>query len=251
MAEGKLHLTVLDVDGHPIDERADVMLKNQTLSDAPVYRDVDFATTRLISDLNVFPNGTYRLEVDTLSYHPVSRFVNIPPDGNRSVTITLPVNPKKVVRVQFPTFDAPEIPADAWKLLRTSSNVLNFSGKSGKDLYDSLDDIRKAAFLNLVAKANRTCFAFQQESPRSVLSFILALSELRGDRFFAIVPRELRAATIHSVQQGLFHEVNESLHTPPPGFSIDRSFKTFDPLRQPAAFLLLKSKRERCPRHGH
>ena len=228
MAEGRLSLQVLDVYGNPIAERVDVFLKNQTLSDAPVYRDLDVTKTRVITELNVFPNGTYRLEVDSPSYHPVSRFVNIPPDGNGSTVITLPVNPKKVVRVESPAYGAPEVPGDAWELLGRSQQVLNFSGKTGKDLYDALDDIRKAGFLNLVAKANRTRFTAQQNNPPSVLSFIEELIELRGDRFFAIVPRELRSATINSVLQDLFHEVDESLHTPPPGFAIDRSFKTFD-----------------------
>jgi hypothetical protein len=228
MAEGKLSLQVLDVYGRPIVERADVILKNQTLSDAPIYRDVDFTTERVITNLHVFPNGNYRLEVDAPSYHPVSRFVSIPPDGNGNAVITLPVNPKKVVRVQFPEYGAPEVPGDAWALLDRSANVLNFAGKSGKELYGALDDIRKAGFLNLVAKAHRTRFTAQQDNPPSALSFIQELIELRGDRFFALVPGELRSATINSVHQELFHEVDGSMHTPPAGFASDRSFKTFD-----------------------
>jgi hypothetical protein len=154
--------------------------------------------------------------------------VNIPPDGNSAAVITLPVNPKKVIRVEFPPFGAAGIAADAWKLLESSPQVLNFSGKIGKVLYDALDDIRKAGFLNLVAKANRTRFPAQEGEPPSVLSFIQEVTELRGDRFFALVRPELRSATIHSVQQEVFHEVSEALHAPPAGFTRDRSFKTLD-----------------------
>ena len=44
------------------------------------------------------------------------------------------------------------------------SKVLNFEGKSGETLYGALDDLRKAGFLNLVAKANRTRFTTQPVS---------------------------------------------------------------------------------------
>jgi hypothetical protein len=130
--------------------------------------------------------------------------------------------------VQFPAFDAPQIPSEARGLLSRSSNVLNFSNKNGKALYDTLDDIRKAGFLNLVAKANRTHFPLTQDNSPNVLSFIQELIELRGDRFFALVNPELRSATINSINQEIFHEVDEALHTPPPGFAPARSFKTLD-----------------------
>jgi hypothetical protein len=81
MPDGTLSLKVIGVLGQPVTERVDVFLKNQTLSDAPAFRELDVSTTRVLPDLNVFPNGTYRIEIDALSYHTVSRFINIPPDG--------------------------------------------------------------------------------------------------------------------------------------------------------------------------
>src|SRR5919197_5648691 len=113
MPEGKLRLQVLDVYGEPVAERVDVFMKNQTLSDAPVFRDLDVSSTRVLAGLNVFPWGRYRLEVDALSYHTVSRFVSIPPNGNGEAIVTLPVNPKKVVRGEFPPFASPAVPDDA------------------------------------------------------------------------------------------------------------------------------------------
>ena len=228
MPDGKLTLHVLDVFGKPVTEKVDVLMNNQTLSDAPAFRDLDVSGTRVLTGLNVFPNGRYRLEVDGLSYHTVSRFINIPPDGNGEVTITLPVNPKKVLRAEFPEFGARTVPEEAWALLERSSNVLAFEGKTGETLYDVLDDIRKAGFLNLVSKANRTRFSGQPDGPKSVLAFVEELVELRGDRFFALAPPQLRTLTVSSVHDQLFHEVSELLHTPPAGFASDRSFKTMD-----------------------
>lgn len=227
MPNGRLSLQVIDVYGQPIAETVDVLMKNQTLSDAPVFRDLDGSVTQILTGLNVFPNGRYRLEADSLPYHPVSRFINIPANGNGQLVLTLPVNPKKVVSVDFPAYKAPSIPADAWKLLEQTSNMLGFENQTAEPLYRALDDVRRAGFLNLIAKADRTRFRAAQNIP-SVLSFIQEIRELRGDRFFSLVPRELRSMTINSMADGLFHEVSEALHTPPPEYEKDRSFKTQD-----------------------
>src|SRR5438094_26278 len=130
MPKGKLKLTVVDVYGKPIGENVDVFLKNQTLSDTPVFRDLDVSGTVDLKGLNIFPNGRYSIEVDALSYHAVSRFISIPPNGAGEVTITLPVNPKKVIRGDFPNYASPNIPDDARKLLERSTTVLNFAGVS-------------------------------------------------------------------------------------------------------------------------
>jgi len=228
MPNGKLVLSVVDVYGRPITEKVDILLQNQTLSDAPSLREFDVSQKRELTGLNVFPHGRYRLEIDALSYHAVSRFVSIPPGGSQEVTITLPVNPKKVVRAEFPEYGSSVIPDDARALLERSPKVLNFQGLTGEALYEALDDVRRAGFLNLVAKANRTVFPVQEGKPRSVLSYIQELLELRGDRFLAMIPADLRSQTINSRHSELFHEVTELLHTPPSGFSPARSFKTQD-----------------------
>jgi len=217
----------MDVHGQPIKETGDVLLQNQVLSDTRNLRDLDLSAKVLIRDLNVFPNGRYRLEVDTLSYHTVSRFIDIPPDGKGEVVITLPINPKKVVKVNFPAFGDAKITAAAWQLLDQSANVLGLVGNKGAALYGALDDIRKAGFLNLVAKANRTRFTTEPLNP-TVPSMIDELVELRGDRFFARTTAALRSLTINSVHNDLFHEASEVLHSPPAGFSPARSFKTLD-----------------------
>src|SRR5215467_1244109 len=127
--DGKLELTVRDVLGNAVGEPVDVFLRNQTLSDTPAFRQLDVTNPVNITGLNVFPNGMYRIEVDSPSYHAVSRFVSIPPSGDGEVLITLPVNPRKVIRVDFPDFAA--LPQDARDLLGGSANVLSFAGKQG------------------------------------------------------------------------------------------------------------------------
>ena len=142
--------------------------------------------------------------------------------GVTKVTLTFPIDPKKVRKVNFPAYA--KVSDDLKRILEASGNLFSFEGKTGKALYDALDDIRKAGLLNIAVKTVSTGLTNQ----RTVASYIQELNELRGDRFFAKVPKELREETKNSVAQGLFDEVSGSLHHPPPGFSLAGSFKTPD-----------------------
>jgi hypothetical protein len=140
--------------------------------------------------------------------------------GITSRSITFPIDPGKVVKVNFQAFA--KLTLDLRTLLDKSDTVLSFEGKKGKDLYDALDDIRKAGMLNIATKTNATALS----NGRTVLSYIEQLNEIRGDRFFCDVPKELRSETKNSAAEGLFRKVSGSLHTPPPGFQPAESFKT-------------------------
>lgn len=106
--------------------------------------------------------------------------------------------------------------------------MLSLAGKQGKALYDGFDDLRRAGFLNIIAKSRRTVLS----SGRSVLSFfadpVSKLTEVRGDRFFLNVPKELREETKNSVGTHVFDPASELLHRPPDGFKSAGSFKTPD-----------------------
>jgi hypothetical protein len=222
MPDGILTLGLVDVYGTPIPEKADILLRNQVLSDDPAFRGLDASQQIAITGLNTAPQGLYRVEIDSPSYRTVSQFVNIPASGTAQKTFTLPVDHNKVVSVNFPSFR--EIPGGAQGLLAESGSVLGFPGLSGPALYDKLDDIRRAGFLNLTAKSGRT----RLTNGRTVLSYIQSLTEVRGDRFFALVDSALHAETQHRVTEELFHAVDDLLHTPPPGFEKVDSYKTFD-----------------------
>jgi hypothetical protein len=218
--DAQLSLTVVTVHGRPVIEPVDVFLYNQTLTQnlrarAPI-------TPASIKGLYAFPNGRYRVEISAPCYHTVSQFINIPPNGAGILSIILPVDACRVERITGPAYDA--LIPDARQLLAQSSNVLNFEGKSGADLYNALDDVRRAGFLNLTAKANSTRF----QNARTVLSYITELLELRGDRFFARTARDLRSETTNAMSAHEFHEVSEALHDPTTGYERDRSFKTMD-----------------------
>lgn len=216
----KLHLQ--NVYGEPLQTTVDLFFRNLTLAEKPTLHNLDTRKEIVITDLSRFPNGNYRLEIDARSYQTVSQFINIGPSGAAEVQFVLPVDPARVTSVVFPAYK--QLIAGARSVLESSSGVLGFLKKSGEDLYNAMDDIRRAGFLNLVTKANNT----RLENGKTVLSYIGPLTEVRGDRFFANIPLELISETQHSVPGEIFHPVDETLHEPPPGFAQAGSYKTFD-----------------------
>lgn len=218
-----LRLEVLDVYKKPISEKVDVMMRHRVLSQ---IKKKSASGSHKIDVPGLFgdPQGAYRLDVDAPSYQFVSDFITMKSSGITSLTYILPVDPDKVKDVKFVAFSA--LTASVTALLNASENVLSFVGKKGKALYDALDDdpIRKAGMLNIFSKTAATVFG----NGRSVLSYIQELRELRGDRFYAVVSKELREETKNSIDHGLFHKADQSLHHPPEGFSSAKSFKTSD-----------------------
>lgn len=217
----KLRLELTDVYGKPLREQLDVILRHLDLNEVSRQR-VPGAARVDISGLRGAPLGRYRLDIDPPSFQYVSLFVNLKASGTTTVRLSFPVDPDKVVRVNFPRYTA--LASDLKRLLENSANVLGYVGKSGRELYEALDDHRRAGLLNLAAK----CAATVYSNGRTVLSYVQNLNELRGDRFFAVVPKELREETKHGTDAGRFRAVSGSLHHPPPNFSSAGSFKTHD-----------------------
>ncbi len=218
---GKLKLHLTNVDGKPLREDVNLELRHLTRgTDQRVRIKAGKQTT--VTNLHAQPDGVYRVLIDPPSYLPVSQFVSIKPSGVTELALTFPVDPSKVKKLDPPDYD--DLAEDARRVLESSDGVLLFEGKFGEALYDAIDDIRLGGLLNIVAKTGATAFA----SGRSVLSYITRLTELRGDRFFAVVPKELREETKNAVHSGLFQEVDGSLHHPPKDFTRAGSYKTLD-----------------------
>lgn len=222
MAENaRLQLDLRDVYGKFLGEKVDIILRHQVLSE--VKKASPNVTAKVeITGLHGAPQGLYRIEIDPPSYQYVSQFINMKASGITSRSITFPIDPGKVIKVNFQAYA--KLTEDLQILLNNSDKVLSFEGKKGKDLYDSLDDIRRAGLLNIATKTNATGLT----NGRTVLSYIERLNEIRGDRFFCDVPKELRSETKNSAAEGLFRKVSGSLHTPPPGFQPAESFKSSD-----------------------
>lgn len=220
---GKLRLNLVDVFGKRLQEKVDVSLRNLHLTHAPVLRALDASKIINVTDLHAGPQGVYQITIDPPSYHPVSRFVNVKTGGSTEVTIPFPVDISKIVGVTFPTFS--NLARELRTLLTNSPSVFGFENRTGQALYDALDPIRRAGVLNIARKT----LATRLNEEQSVLSLVRDLREVRGDRFFAFVDKQLREETKHNINTGLFHPVSGSLHTLPAqfeGFTPAGSFKT-------------------------
>ena len=220
--QGQLRLSLVDVFDANIGGRVGVRLRHQVLRDSQVFNNLDASKRIKITNLFGAPQGLYRIEVDPQAYLPTSQFVNLKASDITDVKINFAIDPNKVKSVNFPEFAT--LPADTQTLLVNSDNILSFEGETGEVLYDALDDIRRANVLNLTTK----CAATPLSNGKTVLPSIQKIQEIRGDRFFAIVPKELREETKNSALDGLFTDAPEVLHTPPQGFSHAGSFKTKD-----------------------
>jgi hypothetical protein len=213
-----LKLRLVDVNDRLLGEQVDVMLRHQSTGSPMVVR---AAATRQVVVTNVTA-GVYQVQVDPGSYLAGGRFVMIPGSGQASLTMVFAIDPAKVKRAVFASFD--ELSDDGRRILTDTRDLLGFGGHSGADLYDRVDTIRKAGLLNILAKTGTTWFP----NGRSVSSYVVRVNELRGDRFFAVVPKELREETKNSMQIGLFEPASQLLHRPPDGFTRAGSFKTRD-----------------------
>jgi hypothetical protein len=219
---GQLRLELVDVHGERLAEKVDVFLRHRTLTEIRAARRVDASKRFLIRNLRAAPQGLHQLQIDAPSYRPVNWLVDIAPSGVTNRRIVLPVNPAKVIRLQCPDYE--DLP-HAHALLEASGTVLDFAGKQGRELYEAVDDIRKAGLLNIITKSHLTCF----RNDASVLSYFRQLRELRGDRFYVLVSHELRENVKNSVQDDLFTPASDLLHRPPDGYTRAGSFKTPDP----------------------
>jgi hypothetical protein len=220
--KGVLVLQLCDVYGERLQEKVDIRLRHQTLSDEVLLRAMDASRNIRIAGLQSVPQGLYKIEIDPPSYLPISQFVNVKEGDKSGRTLKFPVDSQKVVEVDFPLYG--ELLKDCRRILAKSNDVLGYLGKKGEQLYSALDDVRRAGLLNIIAKSNSTLLS----NKRSVLSYVRSLHEVRGDRFFATVTHELREETKNSVADRIFDEVDGSLHHEPDGFTRAGSFKTSD-----------------------
>lgn len=222
---GKLKLELIDVHGKRLKERVDVSLRNLRVTHNLFFKSLDASKLIQITNLFTSTDGTYQLTIDPPSYHVVSRFVNIKTSGTTDLQIPFPIDAGKVTSVNLPSFAS--LSREARGVLTNSPAVAGFENKTGADLLDALDDIRRAGLLNIACKTLATIF----HDGTTVLSLIRELREIRGDRFFAFVDKALREETKNSVNTGLFDPVSGALHHLPAsfvGFTDAGSFKTDD-----------------------
>lgn len=221
--EPLLKLNLVDVYGNSLNEKVDIIIRHQEFSETVKVSKLVKGWIQ-IAGLRGFPQGRYKIEIDPPSYRCVSHFLNIKATGVTNREIKFPIELKKIVSIKFPDFA--ELSGELKTLLENSGNVKGFEGLNGKNLYDAIgkDDIRRAGFLNIAAKTQRTVLT----NGKTVFSAISELLDIRGDRFFAIVPQQLRDDTKNSIADDIFEKAPSILHHPPKDYDHAGSYKTKD-----------------------
>ena len=216
-----LKLKLVDAFGEQLQQPTVVMCRNQINGQVATFQ-VPAGKTAALNGLSGAPKGLYSVQVDPASYLPCGVFVNLPASGSIGKVLAFAVDPDRIAKVEFPAFT--KLAGAARQLLDKSKAVTGFAGKAGTALYNALDDIRRAGFLNIVSKTTATSL----NNGRTVASYFESLEDLRGDRFFCVVAPELADEVKNAAAAGLFMPVDGSLHEPPPGMVPAGSFKTLD-----------------------
>ena len=130
MAENaRLQLELRDVYGKFLGEKVDIILRHQVLSE--VKKASPNVTSKVeITGLRGAPQGLYKIEIDPPSYQYVSQFVNMKASGITPLSLTFPIDPGKVKKVNFHAYT--KLAKDLRILLDNSDKVLSFEGKNGK-----------------------------------------------------------------------------------------------------------------------
>ena len=217
--KGNLKLDFFDVYGDRLDDKVDISLDHIELSHSVFEKDFSGKKVLNIEDLITTHNGTYRVMVFPMRHRPVSRFIRVLEGKTARHAFVLPVDCDRVMRAKFPDYDSLK---DDLKQVLGDSNVEGLEGKTAEEIYEALDDHRKAGLLNVYTKMKTTRFA----NGRDAFSYVTSFSRIRAQRFFARVQKELRDEVKNSLASDLFHEVSGALHTPPPDFTSAGSFKT-------------------------
>jgi hypothetical protein len=172
------------------------------------------------------PGTLYRVTATAAHYRPYAFIQLIEEDRDNTAhdDVEFWVKPGDVKDIRGPKFE--DLPAQARRILNQAAMIglepgdRDLVGLAGADLYKQLGPLRKACFLNLIAKAAH------QATTENCLPAIGGVMVCHQDRFFtwvdAALPETLR-------QSALFKSAPESLHEPLPGFQMaEGSFKSRD-----------------------
>jgi hypothetical protein len=234
MAQASLKLPITDVLNEPIAGAMNVSLQPEPGSPggfAMSTGDVDLggSTELVVGDVECRggPGTLYRVAVNAANYKTYSFFqmmmedrVNKSPDNQ----IRLVVNPGKVKDITAPAFAklAPKLQAylEGAAPIALEAEDRDLVGAKGETLYNQLGALRKAAILNLIAKARHAtaggAFRFLENQ---------TLLLVRQDRFFTTIHPDIEAFLTDNQK---FKSASDILHEPLRGYERRGSFKSKD-----------------------
>lgn len=219
MPANDLTLFIRNVDGQLITEDADVLLTDITSN--KLVRQPAKKGKLALNGLSAGPMVVYRVEVDPPSYLRATAFVGVTQGSNTVHEFVVAADPTKA-KPEFLDFDG--LGNGCCDLLSRSDSVLGLANMKGPALWLGLGVVQRAGLLNIICKCENTVL----QNGRTVLSYLDKVYEVRGDRSFFQIHKDLREQVKSAATTGQFHEAPDNLHHPPAGFLSAGSWKTDD-----------------------
>jgi hypothetical protein len=221
-----LLLRLLDAKDEPLDDRVVVDLSSTTSS---VRKRVEGRVKQgklRITGIPVSGAGVYRVRVAPTRYRPSQFMVMISPGPTVERIIRCAVDPSHVVSivVEASYRSLPDsLRASLDEAEMDTHRATDGSYLTGMKLFDALDSVRKAALLNIFAKAAHVSLG----DAGVIADHLGGLITLRRDRCFVKTTSVLREEVANAV--GVFDEVSSGLHhSPDSEYLPNKSFKTDD-----------------------
>lgn len=232
MPTGKLHIQLSDLGGNALKSKVELDFQRMTGDSGVGGANSDLSikmgteTDLIISSLSCRggPGTMYRVMASAPHYREYSFFQLIVENTVNAASddVEFWVKPGDVKDIDAPHFDAlankVQQMLNSAQMLAEKPEDRDLLGLSGQSLYDKLGPLRKACLLNIAKKASHA-------TTDNCLPEIEDLLICRQDRFFAFVSAGLEQRVNDSPR---FRSAGDSLHTPLPGFSMKRSFKSRD-----------------------
>lgn len=232
MPAGNLTLNITDLRKQPIRSTVLVELRRDRGTNGAGGGDFDFtvnpdgASMILLNDIPTRggPGSLHAIRITARGYLPFA-FQQFITEGEQKAlqNVYLVLDPKRIDSIEAPAFgDLPKTLKDwlgAARMTALASEDNDLTGKSGQALYDALGFERKAALLNLFAKATN------KGTVGSIWNFFRTLMVIRRDRCFVEMDAGIEGQVSNDSR---FVTAPAALHKPMPGYRLSNSVKSDD-----------------------
>ncbi|MCC7339565.1 MAG: hypothetical protein IT170_00650 [Bryobacterales bacterium] len=232
MPLGNLELPITDLLRRPIGDPVLVEMRRDAGPAGAGGGDFDFtaepggATALSLNGIPTRggPGSLYRIRISVRGYLPCS-FAQFITEGDQlSIQrVYLVRDPKRVASIDAPPFGKLPEALRNWlgdaRMIALATEDEDLAGKSGEDLYDALGNERKAALLNIFAKARH------KGTVGLIWNFFERLLVIRRDRCFVEMKAGIEAVVS---EDSRFVSAPSTLHKPMPGYRLSNSVKSDD-----------------------
>ncbi|MCC6264145.1 MAG: hypothetical protein IT169_11250 [Bryobacterales bacterium] len=232
MPVGNLELLITDLRTRPIGDPVLIELRRDKGSAGAGGGDFDYtaepggAPAILLSGIPTRggAGSLYRIRIPVRGYLPFSFLQFITEGDQRGIQrVYLVRDPKRVASIDAPQFSNLPEALRNWlgeaRMIAIAKEDEDLVGKNGEALYAALGNERKAAMLNIFAKAGH------KGTTGRIWSFFERLLVIRRDRCFV----EMKAGIEEYVSEdSRFVSAPAALHKPMPGYRLSNSVKSDD-----------------------